>query len=192
MIPYPFLLILLFFFSSCLALEPNDQLEEANRSYRQGEQATIWIERKKAFNQALSLYLELENQFKLFNDSNKLYEAIADSYFQLGEYAWSILYSYRALELKPQDRNVQDQLYRAQEKLGLPPHTKIARLNRFLSFNRLLSLPQRFELFFWLSVITLSFFSLSIWFPLMMLLKRLTHILLGILCFLLTSAVFNL
>ncbi len=147
MIPYPFLLILLFFFSSCLALEPNDQLEEANRSYRQGEQATIWIERKKAFNQALSLYLELENQFKLFNDSNKLYEAIADSYFQLGEYAWSILYSYRALELKPQDRNVQDQLYRAQEKLGLPPHTKIARLNRFLSFNRLLSLPQRFELF---------------------------------------------
>jgi tetratricopeptide (TPR) repeat protein len=160
-----------------------NKLEEANKDYRQGELAQTLLERKKAFNQALALYLELEQEIKNFNHSSKLYEAIANSYFQLGEYARSILYNYRALTIEPQNLPIQDHLHLSQKKLGLSPQMETTKLDQILSFNDHLSLPQRLELFFWLTLITVCSYAFLIYFPFIWI-KKIAGILFLIVCLL--------
>jgi hypothetical protein len=157
--PFILVFILMSFFKEM------DKLEEANLSYQQGEQASTLLERKEAFNRALFLYLEIEKNIGNSLHSPKLYEAIANSYFQLEEYAPSLLYHYKALEIEPINSSIQEKLNLAQLKLGLLPQIQTSPLTHLLSFGFRLSLPQRLELFFWMTLCTILGYSILIYFP---------------------------
>ena len=130
-------------------------LQEANESYQQGEQATTYQERQLAFNRALFLYSTLEQQIK--SPSAGLDQVLADTYFQLGEYAWAILYYERALKKKHLPL-VLSHLEQAQKKLGLSPSTDQRGENQ-----PFLSLPQQLQLIFWMSLMTFFVCSSAIW-----------------------------
>ena len=131
-------------------------LEEASRYYQKGENAQDLFERKKAFNQALYFYQEVERNHPPLTHSSRLYQAIANTYFQLQEYPWSILYDYRALEIEPRNPEILNHLAEAQQELNIPSNPNRPWINRWLSFNYFLSLPQRWEIFFWLALFTLA------------------------------------
>ncbi|MBA2368480.1 MAG: tetratricopeptide repeat protein [Candidatus Protochlamydia sp.] len=143
-------------------------LTEANSSYERAERAANFQERKNNFNEALSAYLEIEKSPSVM--SKKLFQAIGDTYFQLGEYAWSILYYERALQLRPQDELINQRANLAKTKLGLgflqPPS-----LSERLLFDHYFSFRQRLTFFFWMSLFTLSIITLLIWRPFLLLKK---------------------
>lgn len=130
-------------------------LEQAFQAYQEGEKTNQFSTREEAFNRALAIYLELEKQFQLKDGDGKLYYNIANTYFQLGQYAKAVLYYYRALSLRPQDYRVDRNLARALEKLEI----KKAK-NSSLS----LPLPFKLQLFSLLCVAFFTCISLYLWF----------------------------
>ncbi len=155
----------------CLFLAPfplkslivEDTLHEANLSYQKGEQATTFEERKQAFNRALYLYSLAEQ--KIHPHQASLDQAIGDSYFHLGEYAWAILYYERALKEQPVDPLLMIHLKKAQAKLGLSSFTPSSYTSRkFLLLKSFFLPPKRFELFFWITLITFFMCSAALWF----------------------------
>ncbi len=89
-------------------------LSKAILSYERGEKTTDLIEKNKAYNDALEEFLVLESP------SGMLLYNIANTYYKLGEFPRAILYYLRAQELAPRDENIQENLKRAAEQLGLP------------------------------------------------------------------------
>lgn len=160
---HPCLLALLFFQVSLFGQSPTDILKEANANYQQGEQARTLLEREKAFNQALGLYLKLSDL--IAHPSGQLNQAIANSYDQLEEYAWSILYNERALQLEPRNAGILNRIASAREKLGLKLNEKSFSFSQTLLLNSILSWGQRIELFFWLFLLIICLLSLMIWLP---------------------------
>lgn len=115
----------LFSLLTFLAMQPllwgeqtSDLWQKANASYQQGINATSYQERKTAFNQALLLYQKLKQEDL---QSADLDQALGDTYFQLGEYAWTILYYQKALKNGSVNALLPAHLKQAEEKLGLPP-----------------------------------------------------------------------
>lgn len=155
------LLMLIFVHTNLIGQSAEEILNEANASYRRGEEARTLLERETAFNLALRLYLELADLS--VNPSSQLNQAIANSYDQLGEYAWSILYNERALQLEPRNGQIFSSIKRAKEKLGLPSSDEPFSFWDKLLLNSILSLGERFETFFWLFLLTVCFLSLTIW-----------------------------
>lgn len=138
--------------------QTQDVLQEARTQYQRGEKATTYEERKTAFNQALFLYHSLEQQE---SSVSNLDEALANTYFQLGEYAWAILYDERALKKNGPNVSLLSDLEMTQKKLGVftPPPQKnwISSLTFF---------PQYYQWIFWIILLAFITFSASIWFPL--------------------------
>lgn len=134
-----------------------EKLQEAQVSYQLGVKATHYQERKLDFNKALFLYhaLEKENPY-----SADLDQALADTYFQLGEYAWAILYYERALKQGSQNVLLLPHLIQTQEKLGLPPSANQINRSGFFFF-----LSQQVNLLLGATFITFLAFSCLIWFP---------------------------
>lgn len=157
-------------------------LQEAHDSYQQGEKAKTYEERKLAFNRALFLYGTLEQE----NDSPHpdLDQALANTYFQLGEYAWAILYYQRALKNNPDQGDLHSRLAQAQHKLGLSesPLTQ----NWLKPF---LFLAKQFQLLFWIISISFLVLSLAIWFPFAWL-RKLGALCACLLLFILSNALF--
>ncbi len=131
----------------------NANLEEANQSYLQGEKATTFEERKTAFNQAISLYHQIEHTIS--SPSADLYRALGDTYFQLNEYAWAALYYRRALKQEPQDQLAINHLTLVQEKLGLSPLSTAPSST---------ILPQRWAIFGRMLFLTFLLTSATLWF----------------------------
>lgn len=134
-----------------------NELSEANQYYEQGIKATRAIDRKIAFNRALLLYHHLEEKFQP-NESSALYEALGDTYFQLEEYAWSIFYYYKGLELTPRSPRLEAELILAQKQLDLPQGREQSAVSKLLSFNHYLSYNERKVLFFMMGVVTIFAF----------------------------------
>jgi tetratricopeptide (TPR) repeat protein len=131
-------------------------LQEAQTNYQQGEKATTYEERKIAFNHALSLYHTLEQGYP----SPDIDQALADTYFQLGEYAWAILYYQRALKYNTHNALLISHLEQAQKKLGLskdrsPYQDKWTEPFYILS--------QQTQLLFWVIFLTFVTLSCLIW-----------------------------
>jgi tetratricopeptide (TPR) repeat protein len=158
------LLNLIFYIPLILAifsLEAQENLvQQANQQYAQAIQASHFQERKNAFNQALHLYLKIEQEE---GSSPQLNQAIADTYFQLGEYAWSILYNERAKEEDPQNLLIQTHLSLAQNKLGISPIKESSFENFLLS--SYFSLDQRMYLFLFCALFFLVVLTTFIWKP---------------------------
>jgi hypothetical protein len=138
---------------------PEEIVQEAQKSYQQGEKALTYKERKLAFNRALFLYSSLEQEI---TPSASLDQALADTYFQLGEYAWAILYYQRALKKHSPNTLLLAHFEKAQHKLGLPNSSDI-NPNPLAAF--FLALSKQFQLFFWVILMTFLAFSAAIWLP---------------------------
>jgi len=151
-------LALLFLF--VMGLRRGDaRLQEADNSYLSGENAKTIAERQAAFNHALSLYLDLEKDYNPRFGTGKLSYNIGNAYYQLGEYAWSILYYQRAKALMPRDERVQRNLSAALKRLSLPNPSENGFFADIFSFRPYLSLPERLQLFFAFNILALMFCS---------------------------------
>ncbi|MBS0654487.1 MAG: hypothetical protein JSR46_01810 [Verrucomicrobia bacterium] len=89
---------------------------QAFKEYEEGERASDPEVRQKAFNDALTHYLQAEPA----HPSGELCFNIANTYFQLGEYGFAILYYYKAQKQLPRDQGVAANLKIALQKAGLP------------------------------------------------------------------------
>lgn len=138
-------------------------LELASANYHQGEKAITFLEREKAFNQALILYSELADATAY--PSGELNQALANSYFQLEEYAWSILYNERALRLKPREPQILNHLLAAQSKMGMDNPPEPFSIWQKLLLNAWTAIGERLEIFFWLFFLSIIILTFAIWQP---------------------------
>lgn len=91
-------------------------LEEANAYYLKGEKAATFEERQEAFNQALDLYFQAAEK----EPSPFLYQMLGDTFYQLEEYSWAILYYEKNLRKELENLIVRQRLNQIQEKKELP------------------------------------------------------------------------
>lgn len=143
-------------------------INNAATRYAEGETATTVFERQQNFNNALQLYLDLEKTFDPRYSNGKLYYNIGNTFYQLGEYPFAILYYTRALALNG-DARIRENLQTAQEKAHVKPPRFSASIIETLSLNKWLSVTSRLQ-FFGLSALGgFVFLSLFIWwnFPLL-------------------------
>jgi tetratricopeptide (TPR) repeat protein len=125
--------------------------EKATQFYEQGLQASSFAEQEQAFNQALNFFEEALQQAPF---SSSLSRLVGDCYFQLGEYAWAILYYQRALKLNAQDSLASAHRMQAQKTLGLSSSSSsFFKEGGILHF--LISPTKRLSFLFWLSLISL-------------------------------------
>lgn len=117
-------------FFSLFAL-PQEDFEKANAAYQRGINATNYQEREEAFNQALFLYHSIEEEARGL--TVEVDRGIANSYFQLGEYARAVLYYQRALLVNPNDESASDNIALVRKKLGLPQVHSEAKIWSFRS-----------------------------------------------------------
>lgn len=108
--------IIAIFFLLIAPLSADEPLaEKAFKEYIEAEHAITPEARKKAFNEALADYIQAEPE----NPSGALCLNIANTYFQLGEYGFAILYYYKAQKEMPRDEQVTTNLRIALQKAGL-------------------------------------------------------------------------
>lgn len=138
-------------------------LKESYDTYLAGEQADTISLRQRNFNRALNYYKELEEKYHPDDGNGKLFFNIANSYFQLGEYPWAILYYYRAQSLMPRADKVYRNLQIARSKLNLPPTENPSIFEKVFFLHNYFSLPERLQIFFIFALISFIFASLLIW-----------------------------
>lgn len=139
-----------------------DLVQEAKHYSQIGESTTDYEERKHALNQALYLYNLLQKD-KKYSFSTSLNQALGNTYFQLGEYAWSILYYQRALKLDPVNPPLISQLEKTQQMLGVPFDSLSTPQSSWLTYYS--NFNQKYYLLFCCFVFTLLICSLAIWLP---------------------------
>jgi len=138
-------------------------LKNAYTHYKAGEKGQTVLERKENFNLALQEYIKLENEYHPAFGNGKLYYNIANTYFQLGDYPWSILYYNRALALMPRNEDIPHNLEIALSKLNLSEPESNKTFRNLFFFHYMLSLPERLEIFFFSGVALLLLISAFIW-----------------------------
>jgi len=136
----------------------DSRLSEADKSYSEGESTQTIYLRQKAFNHALDLYLALETEYQPRYGNGKLYYNIGNTFFQLGQYPWAVLYYERASYLQPRNEKVQRNLMRAQDKLQLSRPGTESVFAKVFFFHTYLSVPERLQIF---AIVTLTAFFLS-------------------------------
>lgn len=85
--------------------------------YKEGEKASNAMERKHAFNEALMFYLQMESE----SPSAALCYNIANTYYQLNEFGYAILYYNKALKQNPRFDEARTNLNIALQKVGIAP-----------------------------------------------------------------------
>lgn len=149
-------------FNALLSITP-ELIQEANESYIAGERAETVSKRKEAFNHALSLYKQAEAESYPEFSNGKLYYNIANTYFQLEEYPWAILYDYKALQLRPDDERIQRNLDIALDKAGVFKQNEESVFQRIFFWHNSIPLPKRLQIIFILSTLLLVVISIYIW-----------------------------
>lgn len=158
-----FVLFIYFFVAQFSTLD--QKLELASKSYREGEMADMIATRKEAFNQALAIYRDLEKEYAPTYGNGKLDYNLGNSYFQLEEYPKAILYYLRAMNLAPRNENIQANLNVARTKLGITSEHKNSLSSQIFFFHNKLSLPEKLQLFFGLTLLLFILGSTLIWKP---------------------------
>ncbi len=138
-----------------------DHLQRADESYRDGETADTIAAREQAFNRALTLYSRLEDE----PGNGKLFYNIGNTYYQLGEYGWAILYYLKGLQLLPRDDLLRFHLSLAQAEQGLPVEAINPVTDKLLFWHRLLAQHEKIYLALSLLALAVLLTSLWIWIP---------------------------
>lgn len=139
------------------------ELEKVEKAYQEGERATTLSGRKKAFNQALEGYLEMEVAYHPIYGDGKLYYNLGNTYFQLEEYPLAILYYEKALNLLSDSSKVQENLRITRQKLGIVDSSK-ANVFQYLVFFQEWLLPTRLQLLSFCLILIIASLSLFIWY----------------------------
>lgn len=108
------------FFLTFFSLLPAD-FDRALQEYQRGEKAVDLVERESAFNQALVHYRAIEARY---GATGKLNYNMANTYFQLNEFARASLYYRRALRQRPRDCRIRQALQTTMQKLDLPEESR--------------------------------------------------------------------
>lgn len=140
-------------------------LDQVEQIYQKGEQAKTVGERREYFNQALTEYLKLEQQFQPTMGTGKLYYNIANTYYHLGEYPSAIYYYHRAMDLRPRDQAVTDNLTTAEKALGIQTKPTDSIFHKLFFFYYKLSVPEQIQLISLFALLCFVCFSLQIWIP---------------------------
>ncbi len=135
------------------------QLNEAYASYMQGANADIVSEQQEAYNRALRLYGQLEQE----PGNGKLFYNIANTYYELGEYGWAIYYYRLAQQLLPRNDQIRQQLTRTLVKQSLPTPVEQPVVQNVLYWQYKMSQPERVLLFIALLGATFLIASLYVW-----------------------------
>lgn len=141
------LLILSLFFS-----DPAIQL------YEEGVKAPTRVEQQQKWNEALTTYLNLEQQYPSEKGDGILFYNIGTTYAALEQYPEAVYYLYKARNLRPLDPKVEQNLNLSLAQLNLP---KVPQ-NEILSG---LPLPSQLQFFTFLLFMALAWISASIWYP---------------------------
>lgn len=135
--------------------------DTAYDKYKEGEKATNPVDRKAAFNEALRLYLQLEGE----SPSSELLYDIGNTYYQLNEYGYAILYYNKALKENPRFDAAENNLQIAQQKVGLAPSSPNFIENYILFFHTKLSHNEKAYSVLFLLFGAFLVFSLHLWMP---------------------------
>jgi tetratricopeptide (TPR) repeat protein len=156
------LLFFLFYFFTSLSAE--DTLQQAYESYVAGGNADNLFQRQTAFNRALALYKQVEQELHESNKIGPLYYNIANTFYQLGDFPRAIWYYERALTFMPHDARIQTLMDQAREKLDAPPYVSQQTWVDVILGLRIFSIFERLYLFFIFGLITLILISIFIWY----------------------------
>ncbi len=150
----------------CLHAECHEKLlDEANAAYKAGETAHTLIERQEAFNHALNLFTDFEHLYNPQYGTGVLYYDIANTYYQLEEYPFAVLYYYKALQLMPRSYRVHNNLAITLDKLVIPMNKPASVFNDIFFVHTRFSFPERMQLFFALAMILIVLGSVYVWKP---------------------------
>lgn len=149
-----FISLFSFFFQSLWTESKDNLLIEANQAYQQGLQATTFDLREQAFNRALNYYYQAAKNNRYASNLNR---AIGDTYFQLEQYPWAILYYQRALSNHHDSLPVLNQLEKSHQMLDAP----FSSLNFLPNSSPIPTVSDKF--LFWSILITFMILSAVIW-----------------------------
>lgn len=138
----------------------DERLQKAQLSYQRGEKASTIANQEENFNRALDLYQQLANEYPTPSGQGLLYYNIANSYFQLQQYPWAVLYYYKALQADSNNEDIRRNLQITLDKLGLPPPPSPGWEHYILGG---LTLPQRWQLMAFLMIAAGLLASVYIW-----------------------------
>lgn len=135
----------------------------ADAEYKAGESAKTIAARENAFNKALESYMSLEQDYKPTYGTGWLYYNLGNTYFQLGEYGHAMLYYARAQALMPRSDHVQRNIDVTRKKLDISKKEEAGAFKKLFFFHTLLSLPERLQVFFVLSLISFVTLTAYLW-----------------------------
>jgi tetratricopeptide (TPR) repeat protein len=142
------LLFGLIIFAFHLSKQAAIPLDEAVKHYNEGVNAQDMIQRDTAFNKALSIYHSIERDYNPIHGNGKLYNNIAQTYFQLELYPQAAYYFYQAQALAPRDKGVEERLDSTINKIGIKPADDGSIFRSVFFFHYYLSLPERLLILF--------------------------------------------
>ena len=140
-----------------------EYLREAHLEYAKGETANTVGKREDAFNRSLSDYIDLEKRYHPVYGNGKLYFNIANSYFQLGNYPFAVLYYNKAKKLMPRNEMVERNLSTALGKIGLSEKQEDSVFQKIFFFHFFTSVSERLQLLFLFSFAAFLSFTFYIW-----------------------------
>ncbi|MEX1013091.1 MAG: hypothetical protein WD595_02735 [Waddliaceae bacterium] len=146
---------IIFVFLASLAL--------AGDAYERGVETSVPKEREEAFNEALNLYMQLPQPKR---GGGALYYNIGNTFYQLGEYPYALLYYAKASKQMPESQALDHNISLAREKAGLPPKEPSSIFKNIFFFHTFFSFSSRMQFFLSFSFLSFALFSLHIWFPL--------------------------
>lgn len=141
--------------------------DKAFVKYKEGERASNAMERKGAFNEALVLYLQMESD----SPSAKLCFDIANTYYQLSEYGYAILYYNKALKENPRFDEARTNLQIALQKAGLQENAPNIFQSYVLFFHYKMSHNEKGTVVLLLLFMAFTLLSVNLWLPLSLLKK---------------------
>ncbi len=139
--------------------------------YKEGERASDALLRKQAFNEALVMYQHMETE----RPSAKLCFDIANTYYQLNEMGFAILYYYKALKENPRFDAARTNLQIALQKVGAAPDEPNFVQNYLLFFHYKLSHNEKAITVLLMLFVAFTLFSVHLWVP-QAILKKLASI----------------
>lgn len=143
------------------------QGDKAYIKYKEAELAPDPESRKKAYNEALNLYLQMEGD----SPSAILLYDIANTYFQLNEFGYAILYYYKALEEDPRNEMISNNLQIALNKANIAQEAPSFLQRYLLFFHYKMSHNEKAVTILIFLLVSFSLLSVHLWIPQLVLKK---------------------
>lgn len=157
------LVVILIFGTLHLSKRSEEPLRAAQESFAAAIDAPDIIQREEALNKALMIYTSLEEEYNPVHGNGKLYNNIAQTFFNLEQYPWAALYFYQARALMPRNQDVDLNLKNTLAKLNVAPGSQESIFRKVFFFHYYLSLSEQLQILSGCTVLLFGLISLYIW-----------------------------